>query len=87
MSVAWSFGAQLVAFFCSRILQESFHNLGISGCHNTLILSSPHLCLIRVFILDFPMLCIDGLENLHVDQMFQTTADSKGEGSDPVKHV
>ena len=33
---AWSFGVQLVVFFCSGIS-------GISMCHNTMFLSSPHL--------------------------------------------
>ena len=30
---------------------------------------------------------IDRLENLHADLMFQSTAEAKGEDSDPVKHV
>ena len=32
-------------------------------------------------------LFIDGFGNLHADQMFRTTAEGKGEGLDPVKHV
>ena len=30
---------------------------------------------------------MDGLENPHADQMFRTTAEAKGEGSDPANHV
>ena len=36
--VAWTFGVQLIVFFYS-----DFQYLGISGTHNTLFLSSPHL--------------------------------------------
>ena len=42
LSVAWSFGVQLMGFFCSGISVVLFHNLGFSGRHNT-FLSSPHL--------------------------------------------
>ena len=42
LSVAWSFGVQLMVFFCSGISVVLFHTLGFSGCHNT-FLSSPHL--------------------------------------------
>ena len=39
---AWSFGVQLVVFFCSSISVVLFHTLGFSGCQDT-FLSSPHL--------------------------------------------
>ena len=42
LSVACSFGIQLVVFFCSGISVVLFHTLGFSGCQNT-FLSSPHL--------------------------------------------
>ena len=40
--VAWSFGVQMVVFFCSGISVVLFHTLGFSRCHNT-FLSSSHL--------------------------------------------
>ena len=41
LSVAWSFGVQLVVFRCSGISVLLFHTLGFSKCHNTFLLS-PH---------------------------------------------
>ena len=43
LSVTWSFGIQLVVFFCSVVSVVLFHTRGFSRCHNTLFLSSPHL--------------------------------------------
>ena len=43
LSVAWSFGVQLVVFVCSGISVELFDTLRISSCHNTLFLSRPNL--------------------------------------------
>ena len=42
LSVAWLFGVQLVVFFCSGISVLLLDTPGISRCHNTLCLSSPH---------------------------------------------
>ena len=42
LSVAWSFGVQLVVFCCSDISVVLFHTLEDSMCHNTFLLS-PHL--------------------------------------------
>ena len=47
MSVAWSFGVQLVVFFFSDISLVLFHTLGFSRCHNRFLLS-PLLCLIII---------------------------------------
>ena len=43
LSVAWSFGVQMVVFFCSGISVVFFSQIGVSGCHNMLFLSSPPL--------------------------------------------
>ena len=43
LSVAYSFGTQLVVFSCSGTSVVLFHNLGVSWCHNMFFLSSPHL--------------------------------------------
>ena len=51
LSVARSFGDQLVVFFCSGISVVLFHTLEFSGCHDT-FLSSPHLGLIIGHIRD-----------------------------------
>ena len=42
LSIAWSFGVQLVVFFCSGSSVVLFHILGFVGCHNT-FLSNPQL--------------------------------------------
>ena len=40
LSVPWSFGVQLVVFFCSGISVVLFDTLGTFRCHNTLFLSN-----------------------------------------------
>ena len=67
-----------------------FHNRGVSGCHNTLFLSSPHFRLtidLNFEFVSFLCLFIDGLENLHADQIFRTYVEAKSESSDPVKLI
>ena len=58
LSFAWSFGAQLVVFFCSGI--SVFHTLVFSGCHNTFLLSL-HLGLIIGHISDLFVPYVDSL--------------------------
>ena len=43
LSVAWSFGIQLVVFVCSGISVVFLDKLEMSRCHSTLFLSSPSL--------------------------------------------
>ena len=52
MSVSQHNGVQLVVLFCSSIPVVLFDNPGISKCHNTLFLLSPHLCFTIGFICD-----------------------------------
>ena len=60
MSVAWSFGVQLVVLFCYGISLVLFHTMEFSGCHNTFV-SSPHLRLFRGHIRDLFVPYIDSL--------------------------
>ena len=52
LSVAWPTGAQLLVFFCSSVSVGCSTPQGTPGVGRNTFLSSPHLCLIIVFICD-----------------------------------
>ena len=90
LSVAWSFGVQLVNFispweFSGVVSQPS----GLRVSQYVVSVESSSLTHHRPYYLFVNFLCrfIDGLENLHADRMFQTSTETKSENSDPVKHV
>ena len=54
MFISWSFGVHLVFSFCSETSVVLFNNLGVSGCHNTLFLSSLYLIIGLTLVLFVP---------------------------------
>ena len=63
-----------------------FDTPGISRCHNTFFSMNSSLIRHRFYLSTIDWV-IDGSGNLHVDQMFRTTAEAENEGLDPGKQV